>query len=55
MISPVKRALRPSVRSLDARLQKAIHLRFGLPSTLPREWTRIVRNADDAAAHLDAM
>ena len=55
LISPVKRALGPGVRSLETRLQEAIHLRFGLPPTLPRDLKRLVRKADRAAAHLEAI
>src|SRR4028119_2109149 len=37
MISPVKAVLGEGYGTLDARLAAAVHLRFGLPATLPRE------------------
>ena len=35
MISPVKAAVGPGYGELDERLTTAIHIRFGLPATLP--------------------
>ena len=35
MISPVKAAVGPGYEALDQRLTAAVHLRFGLPATLP--------------------
>ena len=35
MISPVKAAVGPDYRALDERLTTAVHLRFGLPASLP--------------------
>ena len=55
LISPVKRALGLSVRSLETRPQEAIHVRFSLPPTLPRDLKRLFRKADRAAAHLEAI
>lgn len=37
------------IAQLKARLQRAIHLRFGLPATLPAEWTTIIHEADMVA------
>ena len=35
MISPVKAAVGPGYAAMDARLARAVHLRFGLPAELP--------------------
>jgi hypothetical protein len=35
-------------------LLAAIHLRFGLPATLPAELTKLIKSADRAAAYLEA-
>ena len=43
-----------SYRAVEQRLLAAIHLRFGLPATLPAEVTRLIKSADRAAAYLEA-
>ena len=35
MISPVKAAVGPGYETLDDRLSRAIHIRFGLPAKIP--------------------
>jgi hypothetical protein len=40
MISPFKAVIGDSYRAVEQRLLAAIHLRFGLPATLPDELTR---------------
>ena len=54
MISPVKAAVGPGYGDLEARLAAAIHLRFGLPATLPREVKRLIKRADRISAWLEA-
>mgnify|MGYP002777704161 CR=1 FL=1 len=54
MISPVKGVLGPGYGQLDARLSQAVHLRFGLPATLPREVKAAVKRADRLSAHMEA-
>lgn len=54
MISPVKAQLGPGYGSLDARLAAAIHLRFGLPATLPAEIKRAIKRADKVSAWMEA-
>ena len=46
LISPVKRHVGPGYAEMDARLAAAIHLRFGLPATLPPRIKRLVKRAD---------
>lgn len=54
MISPVKAAVGPSYGELDARLTAAIHLRFGLPATLPKPVKAAIKRADKVSAWMEA-
>jgi len=54
MISPVKAAVGPDYGALDLRLTAAIHLRFGLPSTLPKAIKALIKRADTTSAWLEA-
>lgn len=55
MISPVKAAVGPDYGALDERLTAAIHLRFGLPATLPTGIKKKIKNADKISAWLEAI
>ena len=55
MISPVKAAVGPSYGELDDRLMAAIHLRFGLPATLPASVKRQIKKADRISAWMEAV
>ncbi|MFC7702590.1 HD domain-containing protein [Plastorhodobacter daqingensis] len=55
MISPVKSAIGPGYGTLDARLTQAIHLRFGLPATLPVAIKQKIKRADRISAWLEAV
>ncbi len=55
MISPVKAAVGPGYGALDDRLAAAIHLRFGLPATLPATVKRKIKKADKISAWLEAV
>jgi len=54
MISPVKTAVGPGYKDLDDRLAAAIHLRFGLPATVPAKVKSLVKRADKLSAWLEA-
>ncbi len=54
MISPFKAVIGDSYKATESRLLSAIHLRFGLPPELPAETERVVKDADRAAAYLEA-
>jgi 5'-deoxynucleotidase YfbR-like HD superfamily hydrolase len=54
LISPVKAAVGPGYEELDRRLAAAIHLRFGLPATLPRTVKRQIKRADKISAWMEA-
>jgi len=54
MISPVKAAIGPGYGALDDRLTAAIHLRFGLPATIPVAVKKQIKAADKLSAWLEA-
>lgn len=54
MISPVKAAVGPGYSALDERLAAAVHLRFGLPSKLPKTIKSRIKRADKISAWLEA-
>lgn len=54
MISPFKSVIGIEYRSVEDRLQAAIHLRFGLPAVLPDEIARLIKRADRVSAGLEA-
>ena len=54
MISPFKAVIGDAYKAVEARLLAAIHLRFGLPATLPAELVKQIKAADRAAAYLEA-
>jgi len=55
MISPVKAAVGPGYGALDARLAAAVHMRFGLPATVPSEVKKQIKKADKISAWLEAV
>ena len=54
MITPFKSVIGESYKAVEQRLLAAIHLRFGLPPTLPAELARLIKSSDRAAAYLEA-
>ena len=55
MISPVKAAVGPGYGELDLRLTAAVHLRFGLPASLPLMVKKAIKLADKVSAWLEAV
>ncbi len=55
MISPVKAAVGPDYKAMDARLQAAVHLRFGLVAELPKNIKTQIKRADRISAWLEAQ
>lgn len=55
MINPVKSAVGPAYGELDLRLTAAVHLRFGLPSVLPVQVKKAIKDADKISAWLEAV
>ena len=54
MISPFKGALGGNYKTVEKRLEAAIHLRFGLPADLPVEVEKLIKKADRACAFFEA-
>ncbi len=54
LITPFKAAVGLDYKALEARLQAAINLRFGLPARPPKSATALIKRADRAAAYLEA-
>ena len=54
MISPVKSAVGPGYGALDDRLTAAIHIRFGLPATVPANIKKQIKKADRISAWMEA-
>jgi 5'-deoxynucleotidase YfbR-like HD superfamily hydrolase len=55
MISPVKASVESGYGALDDRLAAAVHLRFGLPATLPISIKKKIKKADKISAWLEAV
>jgi 5'-deoxynucleotidase YfbR-like HD superfamily hydrolase len=54
MISPFKAALGYDYKAFEARLEGAIHMRYGLPAELPAEVHRVIKRADRVCAFFEA-
>ena len=54
MISPVKKEVGSSYTNLEENLQEAIHIRFGLPASIPKKIKFKVKIADRKAAWIEA-
>ena len=55
MISPFKAQLGPEYKQVEARLEAAIHLRFGLPAKLPETVRKLIKRADHICAYFEAV
>jgi 5'-nucleotidase len=54
MISPFKAQLGERYKTIEHRLQQAIHLRFSLPADLPETVEKTIKRADRASAFFEA-
>jgi 5'-deoxynucleotidase YfbR-like HD superfamily hydrolase len=54
MISPFKAVIGNSYKAVEARLLAAIHIRFGLPVSLPKDMQQLIKAADRSAAFFEA-
>ena len=54
MISPFKAAVGGGYKTVEHRLQRAIHLRFGLPPVADEKLKREIKRADQIAAYFEA-
>jgi len=55
MISPFKAVIGGAYKQVVARLQRAVHLRVGLPAELPASWRDRIKKADRVAAYFEAV
>ncbi|MBF0306150.1 MAG: HD family hydrolase [Alphaproteobacteria bacterium] len=55
LITPFKNAIGGEYKALEKRLERAVHLRFGLPAVPPEEWSAAIKRADKTAAFLEAV
>ena len=54
MISPFKSAVGGGYKAVEQRLQRAIHLRFGLPAEIGERLKKDIKRADQIAAYFEA-
>lgn len=54
MISPFKASIGGEYRKTEAKLQHAIHIRFGLPADLPMEAAKRIKAFDRVSAYMEA-
>ncbi|MEX6508759.1 hydrolase [Jiella sp. M17.18] len=54
MISPFKSVIGGDYKSVEKRLQGAVHLRFGLPASLPAPVEKAIKAADRISAYFEA-
>lgn len=54
MISPFKSVVGGGYKTVEAKLEAAIHLRFGLPPHPARELKVLIKKADTVAAYFEA-
>jgi 5'-deoxynucleotidase YfbR-like HD superfamily hydrolase len=54
LISPFKAAIGIDYKKLEARLEAAIHLRFGLPALVPPAMKILFKKADHLSAYFEA-
>jgi uncharacterized protein len=54
MISPFKSVVGGDYKAVEERLQRAIHLRFSLPSSLDEKTRKAIKRADHVAAYFEA-
>ena len=55
MISPFKAALGLDYRAFEAKLEAAIHVRFGLPAQTPPAIKALIKRADIVCAYFEAV
>ncbi|MAK60679.1 MAG: phosphohydrolase [Ponticaulis sp.] len=55
MISPFKAVLGPGYRAFEDSLERAIHIRFGLPAKTDAKLKKLIKRADHISAWLEAV
>ena len=54
MISPFKAVLGDDYKTVEVRIQRAVHLRFALQPDLPERLRKLIKRADGAVAYFEA-
>ncbi len=54
LITPFKAAVGADYKKLEIRLSEAVHIRFGLPASLPQHVSDTIKRADKASAFFEA-
>ncbi|MBB5701337.1 hypothetical protein FHS76_001188 [Ochrobactrum daejeonense] len=54
MISPFKAVMGGNYKTIETRLEHAIHLRFALPASVPVQLKTLIKRADQVAAFFEA-
>lgn len=54
MISPFKAALGLDYKEFEARLSRAVHMRFSIPVEVPEKIEKLIKRADKASAFFEA-
>lgn len=55
MISPFKAALGLDYKAFEAKLETAIHIRYGLPAKMPAKLKKSIKQADIYCAYFEAI
>ncbi len=55
LITPFKAAVGLDYRDFEARLQRAVHIRFGLPAEMPKALKQLIKRADRMSAYVEAV
>jgi 5'-deoxynucleotidase YfbR-like HD superfamily hydrolase len=55
MISPFKAVVGGGYKAVEHRLEAAIHIRFGLPATVPAAIRTLTKRADHVSAYFEAV
>lgn len=55
LITPFKAAVGLDYRDFEARLQRAVHIRFGLPAEAPKALKQLIKRADRISAYVEAV
>lgn len=55
IVSPFKRIIGDAYSQVEAAVERAVHLRFGLPAELPASWRQAIKRADMLAAYAEAV
>lgn len=55
MISPFKAALGLDYKAFEAKLETAIHIRYGLPTKMPAKLKKSIKQADIYCAYFEAI